>query len=129
MVKMKDLDAEMLKRIKNYIKRVLDIAGIDVDINIGIKDDTIAFETSEFNTKPVIMEKIRLTGSGELQPIEYLKNGYTLDICSDFHYSHFGGGRNGTPFGVFRFRVFDKDKTMGITLHFIGFKPYGVSED
>ena len=129
MVKMKDLDAEMLKRIKNYIKRVLDIAGIDVDINIGIKNDTIAFETSEFNTKPVIMEKIKINGDGELRPIEYLKGGYTLDICADFRYTSFGGGRNGTPFGVFCFRVFDKDETMGMTLHFMGFKPYGVSED
>lgn len=96
--------------IKEYVRRsLLRVLGVNVSVNIRENEPNRFFlETSEFNTFPVIFEKIRVIGYGYIG--EYVDEGdegvnivTKIVIHFDYDFNYFNGGRNGTNLGCMKF--------------------------
>ena len=104
------LNDEGIKVLSDFLKTTFLRMGINVDFEISEKEIydgslLITATSTTFNTTPVIFHDVRIVCRGMLRKDEE-NDSYHLDMSCDYNYNLFGGGSNGSEFGVVHFNIF-----------------------
>lgn len=119
-MEIKDITQGMLNEIKEAAKKNLMMVGINAEVSVEVNTPKthLKLKTADFQTQPVIFERVCVAGTAELEPVKGHDGVYDLIFRCGYDLLHFNGGYNGAGLGNLKFRVFDGSEHC----HFVGFE-------